>query len=128
MITDAKLNLGEIEIPDAGNIDTDVLDFQAAKVAFGGGNIFFNAVVSVAGTTGTSCTVKLMHSVDGSAWVDIVSTPAVLLADLTLGKMLLSVAMPSNVRRYVKANVAGAGTFGVGKVKCFFTLEPYQAA
>jgi hypothetical protein len=128
MITDSKLNLGEIVIPNAGNIDTDVLDFQLAKVAFGGGNLFFNAVVSVVGAGGTSAQIKLIDSPDNSTWTDVVLSAVVLLADLVVGKLLLSVALPSNIKRYVKGNVIGTGAFTGGKVKIFFTLEPYQSA
>ncbi len=127
MVTDSKLNLGEITIPAASNVDTDILDFQAAGVAFGKGRLYFNALVSVVGAGGTSAQVKLMDSANGSAFVDVLLSRDTPLAEITAGKILLSVSLPSTIRRYIKANVIGAGAFSGGKIKIFLTSEPLAA-
>ena len=124
MIIDNKLDLGEITIPNAGNTDTDVLDFQAAKVAFGGGQLFLNAMVTVDGAVGTSSQIKVLDSPDASSWTNFLSSEDVQLADIKKGKVILGVSLPPDIKRYLKANVVGTGAFSAGKVRIWLAKEP----
>lgn len=125
MITDKQLELGEIAIPNAGNTDSDEFDFQAAKVAFGGGQIFLNAMVTEDGVGGTSTQVKLLDATAaGGSYGDRILSKVVDLADIKVGLVMLSVSLPPDIKRAVKVNVIGTGAFSAGKVKFWLSGHP----
>lgn len=67
---------------------------------------------------GTSVSVKLQDSADGSTWADLAgcSGSEVVLASAKKGKELLNIRLPQACRRYVRAVLTPTGTFTAGKV------------
>jgi len=128
MITDAlKIFEEDMTIPDDSTVDAaSHLDLQAAGVG-GSGKLFAVAVVTEAAAGGTSAQIVFYDSADDSSFADIFTGDAVVLANLTKGKVLACFALPPDVRRYLKAAITGAGTFTAGKVSLFITNHPVKS-
>jgi hypothetical protein len=128
MIKDAQLIFEESQaMPNDDSIDAaNTLDLQADGVG-GGGNLYFNAMVTVAPTAGTSIQVDLLGSPDDDVYVDIVTSDEVEQADATKGKVIISVSLPPDVSRYLKVNLVGNGDMSDGKVSTWLSREPVKS-
>ena len=86
---------------------TNILDqgsANSAEMGLTGENLWINAFVSTAATSGGSATLQavLQDSADGSSFADVVAGPAVAVASLTAGAQLLQIQPPTGLRRYVR--------------------------
>lgn len=75
-----------------------------------GENLWINALVNTTATSGGSATMQavLQDSADNSSWADVVAGPAVAVASLTAGTVLLQVQPPVGMRRYWRIVWRGA--------------------
>lgn len=77
---------------------------NAADNSMTGENLWINAVVDTTATSGGSATLQavLQDSADGSSFADVLASPAVAVANLTAGTVLLQVQPPTGMRRFFR--------------------------
>lgn len=65
---------------------------------------------------GTSVQVKLQDSADNSTFADLTLSAAILTASLVAGALMMKIALPSTLRRYIRLAYVVAGTMSAGTV------------
>ncbi|WP_417070824.1 Bbp16 family capsid cement protein [Niveibacterium terrae] len=77
---------------------------NSSEIGMTGENLWVQAFVSTAATSGGSATLQavLQDSADGSTFADVLAGPVVALASLTAGAQLLQVQPPTGTRRYLR--------------------------
>lgn len=117
---DALLRLSDGQAITATAASTNSID--AGRDIGAGRPLYLVVNVTEEFAGGTSLTVALQDSADGTTFASVVSHAAVLLADLTLGKQIV-IGLPPGLRRYLRANYTASGTFTAGKVTAHITDE-----
>ena len=87
-----------------------------------GENLWVNVTVNTTATSGGSATVQavLQDSADNSSFADVVSGPAVAVASVTAGAILLQLQPPVGMRRYWRiAYRVGTATLTAGKFDAY---------
>ena len=107
MIQDALLVFSDAqaETTVAAHDSDNILDLQGADPNFGIGTPkYVNIVVNTTCTSGGSATVKvgLYDSSDNSTWTVLAESEAYAVANLTAGKVLMSMSLPAEHERYLK--------------------------
>lgn len=131
MLMDAKLlfsdNQGSITTANTAHDSTNYLDLGYASPNPGEGNPL-HLVVQVGATafagTGGTLAIALLSSADNSSWTTHWTSSAIAVGSLTAGAELVDMALPNDIRRYVKltytthaSNAFSAGTLYAGIVK-----------
>ena len=77
---------------------------NSSDISMTGENLWINAVVDTTATSGGSATLQavLQDSADGSTFADVLAGPAVAVANLTSGAVLLQTQPPAGMRRYFR--------------------------
>lgn len=131
MIIDKNLMVSYPQVLTVTAPSTDVIDLQNAR-NLGGGNQgsalpAILCLVAVAFAGGTSLQVQLQTSPDNLTWTTEVETPAIPLAQLTLGARLAKFQLPdySVKQRYLRLNYVIVGTMSGGSaVNAGIVLNP----
>jgi len=131
MIEDDKNTFGPEEaIPNAGNVDfDDILDSAVNPGLFHSDTnpLYWNAMVTEDGADGTTAQLILYHSDDKGAWEALLTTVEHAIGVIKKGFVMISVPIPVEHQRYLKANLIGAGAFSAGKVKTGLYLTPAKS-
>jgi hypothetical protein len=118
---DALLRLSNAQAVTTTAVSTNVIDTKGGDI--GAGRPLYLVVQVVEDfADGTSLTVALQDSADNSSFAAVVSGPAILTADLTVGKKVV-LGVPPGTRRYLRANYTVSGTMTAGKVTAYITDE-----
>jgi hypothetical protein len=92
---------------ETDNVSTNDYDFGSANASdacMTGENLWINAVVNTTATSGGSATVQavLQDSADGITFADVLAGPAVAVAAVVAGTVLLQVQPPTGLRRFIQ--------------------------
>lgn len=118
---DALLRLSDKQAITTTAASTNVVDTRDNDIGAGRPlYLVLHVVEAFAG--GTSLAVALQDSANNSTFADVVASPAIALANLTLGKKVV-LGLPPGLRRYLRANYTVSGTFSAGKVTAHITDE-----
>lgn len=110
-IIDKFLQISNAQVITATAVSTDVIDAGATKNAAigrdlgGGTQLFLEVTVGATFTAGGAgtLTIALQDSADNSSFADVLTTPALALASLTVGARFY-IPLPAKMRRYIRAN------------------------
>lgn len=110
-IIDKALQVSNAQVVTATAVSTDVIDAGATKNAaigrdLGGGTQLFLEVTVGATFTAAGAgtlTIALQDSADNATFADVLTTPALALAALTVGQRFY-IPLPAKMRRYIRAN------------------------
>lgn len=121
MILDANLIFSKEQAVTA-DADSSVIDLGQAGDAVGQ-ELTIRAVVSesFAGLTGLSIVLKT--SADKASWNDVILTPSIPVAKLTMGAEVFCLRVPKGLQRYVKLSYDVTGTGSAGKITAFMSKE-----
>lgn len=125
---DDKLVLSEeqAETTAAAHDSTNTIDLTVASPDPGTGRpLYLNVVVDTTFTSGGSATltVALQDSANNSSFASVYETSAIAVASLTAGKVLIKMALPANLRRYVKlVYTIGTAAMTAGKINAWIDL------
>ena len=92
---------------ETDNVSTNDYDFgsaNASDASLTSENLWINAVVNTTATSGGSATVQavLQDSADGITFADVLAGPAVAVAAVLAGTILLQVQPPTGLRRFIQ--------------------------
>ena len=123
-IIDKALQISNAQAVTATAVSTDVIDAGATKNPaigrdLGGGTQLFLEVTVGATFTAAGAgtlTIALQDSADNATFADVLTTPALALAALTVGQRFY-IPLPAKMRRYIRANyTVGTGPMTAGSV------------
>lgn len=95
---------------------------NSSDISMTGENLWINAAVDTAATSGGSATVQavLQDSADGTAFADVLAGPVVPVANLTVGTVLLQTQPPAGLRRYFRVTWrVGTAALTAGKFTAY---------
>lgn len=123
-IIDKFLQVSTAQAVTATGPSTDVIDAGATKSASigrdlgGGTQLFMEFTVGATFTAAGAATLNLalQDSADNSSFADVLVTPPLALAALTVGQRFY-IPLPAKMRRYIRANyTVGTGPMTAGNI------------
>ncbi len=127
MYQDKQATYSQDQAVTATAVSTNVYDAGVANRGIGDGEAL-ELVVSVteAAVSGGSSTVTiaLQDSADNSSFADVLVSPAIPKASITLGAELFKAKLPTGLRRYTRLNyTVGTADLTAGKFTAFLALD-----
>lgn len=107
---------------------TNVYDAGAAASSDIGLNdeLWLNVVCNTTATSGGAATVQavLQDSADNSSWADVIAGPALPVASVTQGAVMLQLCPPLGLRRYTRIVYrVGTAALTAGKFDAFMSMD-----
>lgn len=124
---DNNLVLSDAQAVTATAASSKSVDFATALRNIGSGNeieLVVNVATACSSSTATTVTFAIQDSADNSSFADVVVSPAVSAASLTLGAEPFRTLLPRTLRRYVQVNYTVAtGSLAAGAFTAYLTDE-----
>ena len=120
----ASAQVVTLETDNASTNDYDSCSANASDAALTGENLWINAVVNTTATSGGSATVQavLQDSADGITFADVLAGPAVAVAAVVAGTVLLQTQPPPGLRRFIQIVWrVGTAALTAGKFDAFIS-------
>ena len=125
MYQDKLATYSQDQAVTATAVSTNVYDAGAANRDIGNGEpLELVVVVGEAAVSGGSSTlvITLQDSADNSSFADVLSSPSIPKASITLGAELFKTKLPVGLRRYTRLNyTVGTADLTAGKFTAFLT-------
>jgi len=124
---DNNLVLSDAQAVTATAASTKSVDFATALRNVGAGqeiDLVVNVVTACSSSTATTVTFAIQDSADNSTFTDVVVSPAVSAASLTLGAEPFRTILPRTLRRYVQVNyTVTTGALAAGAFTAYLTED-----
>ena len=123
-----KYSIAQAVTSTGDTVSTNVYDAGSAASADIGLNdeLWINVVCNTTATSGGSATVQavLQDSADNSTFADVLAGPALPVASVTQGAVLLQACPPLGLRRYTRiAYRIGTAALTAGKFDAFISMD-----